>query len=188
MTSPHLPQSRHIALNPILDVRYWSLLAEILYPASAGSPYESVKSYKSWLLPLLNRTPFAPVVVSLLADSVSEVLDDERRKRLYESSHRAFLVLWPLAVSKFSADALMECFGALVSMPAKTMSEDLQSMGGIIVSAFRSSLGHTSNKRKVCHENLFQSLHFDTVSLPSNSFTRPSPSPTSRAGSPQSYI
>lgn len=185
-----MPQSRHTDPNPILDVRYWSLLADVLYPINATSPHESVKLYKSWLLPLLNRIPFAPIIVSLLALSASEVLDDEKRRKLHESSNRAFVVLWPLAVSKLTADALMDCFGALLGVLAKEKSttEDLQVMGSMIVSAFRSSLGNISNKRKACHNISFTFLKCShTVALSSNSFTRPLPSLTSRVGSLQLY-
>lgn len=121
------------------------------------SPHENIKLHKSWLLPLLNRTPFAPIIVSLLALSVFEVLEDEKEAKLYERSHRAFMVLWPLAVHKFSVDALMDCFGALVSVLAEeeNANENLQIMGSLIVSAFRSSLGNTSNKRKVRSTSIY---------------------------------
>lgn len=152
MDSPHSTQSRHTDSNPLLDIRYWTLLSEVLCPTTTTSPHENIKSHKSWLLPLLNRTPFAPIVVSFLTLSVSEVLDAEKRTKLYASSHRAFIVLWPLAVNKFTADALMDCFGALVSVLAeKNVNGDVQVMGSMIISAFRSSLGNTSNKRKVRH-------------------------------------
>lgn len=184
-----MAQSRQSGSNPTLDIRYWTLLADILYPSTSSSHQECIKAHKVWLLPFLGRTPLAPIVESLLALSASPTLVEQQRIELYRNSRRVLMVLWPLAVNKIGIDALLECFGALLVVmsredPGSQEDEDenILALGGMIISAFKSSLANASNKRKV-RVFVLHMITLGQVDDRSDSCTRPLPILTSRTGS-----
>ncbi|THH21561.1 hypothetical protein EW146_g35 [Bondarzewia mesenterica] len=156
----------HRASNPILDLRYWELLADILYPRNTAQTFNDyARLHKTWLHPLLSRIPIAPIVISLL--NLSTTLDDDARTHIYSISCRSISLLWPLAVAKITPDTLLDCFGALLGSLAshdtlrKLLAEDgLRKIGNLITASFRIAFSNSSNKKKL-HQTFVQH-HLET--------------------------
>ncbi|KAJ6604425.1 Urb2/Npa2 family-domain-containing protein [Mycena vulgaris] len=128
-------------LNPVLDLRFWTLLSDIVS--------DQPKSVKHWLLPLLNRVPVAPVVVSFLQLFIT--LEAELRAPLTAAVNRSLTSIWPLAVHKISAETLLECFGTFMGVLENIAepSDALEQVGVSIISSLRVSVGNSSNKKKL---------------------------------------
>lgn len=147
----------HRNANPILDLRYWQLLSDILCsPNEEAKHADACRAAKRWLLPLLNRIPLTPIVTAYLTLSAS--LDERDRTDLNEPLARCLAVLWPLASLKFSPDTLLECFGALLAYLAFVrLREDHRTdldphvvrIGALLISSYRTAYGNTVNKKKV---------------------------------------
>ncbi|KZT06756.1 uncharacterized protein LAESUDRAFT_774312 [Laetiporus sulphureus 93-53] len=142
--------------NCKLDLRYWKLLSDVIFSANVMSTNTSgsARATKTWLLPLLNRTPLAPITTSYL--SLSARLDVDRRVALNPFVSRCLTVLWPLAVPKFSPEVLLECFGALLAHIVETSLDtttllDQQNVPAalLIVSAYQSGFSNSANKKKL---------------------------------------
>lgn len=135
----------HRPANPLLDIHYWSLLEQVLFAQSNVQIRDKV-----WLIPLLNRIPLAPIVVSFVSLS-----SRHRDGTLEAKACRCLSALWPLAVSKFSSEALLECFGVLSGYLAAcdateyATNASFVTLGSLIVSSHRASLVNTSNRKKV---------------------------------------
>ncbi|TCD70050.1 hypothetical protein EIP91_005031 [Steccherinum ochraceum] len=132
------------AANPLLDIQYWSLLEQVLFAQSNVQIRD-----KAWLIPLLNRIPLAPIVVSFVSLS-----SRHRDGTLEAKACRCLSALWPLAVSKFSSEALLECFGVLSGYLAAcdaieyATNASFVTLGSLIVSSHRASLVNTPNRKK----------------------------------------
>lgn len=130
--------------QPLLDVRYWALLIDILHHDNAKIP-------RPWLLPILNRIPAVPILSAFLAQL-------HRHPQLVSPDvlgtvTRCYAILWPLAVPKANHDAIIDCFWALLPILASS-SEDLKSfdveeLGGMIAEQFSTSFAISPSKRKV---------------------------------------
>ena len=139
---------RHSLSSPALDIKYWSLLQDILLPQSVLQIQD-----KAWLIPLLSRIPIAPIVVFFIstcsqhAAQVSEALE--------LAACGTLSALWPLAVPKLSAESLLECAGAFFShwsscdKVGNVESKGFRSLGSLVVSSYRTALPNASNKKKV---------------------------------------
>ncbi|EKM60878.1 uncharacterized protein PHACADRAFT_133752 [Phanerochaete carnosa HHB-10118-sp] len=137
--------------NPLFDARYWSLLRDIL----VGSDVAKSRSAKAWLVPILQRTPLVPIANTVLtswmyhtAAVLAQVLP----------AAECLSILWPLAVPKFSPEALLECFGTVIRLlddyssffqaldpSARTRAEHVLTQ---IVDSYRYSATNASNKKK----------------------------------------
>ena len=113
-------------------------------------------------MPLLNRTPLAPIVTAYFTLAAS--LDERTRAGLNEPLAQCLAVLWPLASPKFSPDVLLECFGALLAyLTAIQPAEDhcfsidprIARAGALIISSYRTAYGNTVNKKKVRYDKKF---------------------------------
>lgn len=137
------------AFNPVADTDHWLLLAEIISPLKQT---DDSRRLKTWLVPLLNRTPLIPIVVAYL--NLLPSLTSSQREALSEPFVRCFVVLWPLATQKVNADTLLECFGAFLDafgVGSKELAtvEVLAVIGPVITSSYRSALSNSANKKKV---------------------------------------
>ncbi|KAH8100543.1 Urb2/Npa2 family-domain-containing protein [Cristinia sonorae] len=135
------------SVNPILDVRYWSLLENVLF-AQADIQLRD----KAWLVPLLNRIPIAPIAVSLVSLCSQHAV--ETSIDLEAKGCQCLFFLWPLAVPKFNSESLLECYGAFLvyfaSLGARRRSsESLVKLSSLVVATYRSSLVNTANKKKL---------------------------------------
>ncbi|KAL7285691.1 hypothetical protein ACG7TL_000796 [Trametes sanguinea] len=103
-------KSKDRAENPICDSRYWNVLYNILVSSGGEKHGDRVRALRAWLVPLLNRVPIAPIILTYLEVASSEGSLDIAQYTLFLG---CVSVLWPLAVPKFSPEALLECFGAV---------------------------------------------------------------------------
>lgn len=141
--------------NPVLDLRFWALLQSILLSSSSKSSKSSKTglAHNAWLIPLLNRVPLLPIVLSLLSNSLN--LPAQRREEIYFLSSRSLSLVWSLAAPKFSLDNLLECFGSILRVLEEEAAGSGENPGlvaicTLVTSSLRAALSHSSNKKKVC--------------------------------------
>ncbi|KAJ7900109.1 Urb2/Npa2 family-domain-containing protein [Mycena olivaceomarginata] len=129
------------ALNAVLDLRFWTLLSEIVA--------DQTKAAKHWLLPQLNRVPIAPILASFL--ELLPGVEAELRVPLTTAVGKSLASIWPLAVHKISAESLLECFGHFLGTVQQLSEVDdaLEQIGNSILSSLRLSVGNSSNKKKL---------------------------------------
>lgn len=132
------------ANNPLLDERYWILLRDVLL----GSDATKSRSVRAWIVPILQRTPLAPVVIVLLSlwprDGVPPTL--------VSASAECLSILWPLAVPKLSTEVLLDCVTAVVKLlrtSAVVQNARVEPFLQQILASYRYSLANASNKKKV---------------------------------------
>lgn len=147
----------------MLDVRAWTLLADVISSRNTSLPLNT-RPVKAWLMPILNRIPFAPITICLLNFLPS--LDPGCRRQLTLVVRRCLMVIWPIAVQRLGSDTLLDCFGAiLVAFNNCELDESLVQIGIFITSSYRTCLGNCSNKKKAClladilFRNLFSSSY-----------------------------
>ncbi|KAK0198611.1 Urb2/Npa2 family-domain-containing protein [Armillaria mellea] len=123
-----------------LDVRYWALLLDVISSPNA--------SLRTWLLPLSNRIPVLPVVVSFLKGLPD--VDVSARQNLMLLTRNCLATIWPLAVHKFTTENLLECFGVFLSS-AQCCQEDKNhdQIGQWLILSFTSSFSNSSMKKKL---------------------------------------
>ncbi|CCM02194.1 uncharacterized protein FIBRA_04274 [Fibroporia radiculosa] len=141
--------------NPLLDFRFWKLLADVL--TSSKTVYVNAKftpvTIKSWLLPILNRTPIAPIISGYF--TMSHLVDHDTLP-LTTLVSQCIVVLWPLAASKFSPEMLLECLGAVLAYLGKIHLDRLGhsqkaigTVASLIASSYRTALSNSAAKKKL---------------------------------------
>jgi hypothetical protein len=143
-----LPSGVFSEQSTILDERYWQLLSDVLLENS--SSYSTTPSYRIWLVPLLTRTPLAPIVTSLINLSVGSPI--EAAERIFNASSKAIRALWAISAPKMTPETLLECFSALLGYAASNtkLDENLAGIGRLISCSLRDTLYKSSNKKKAC--------------------------------------
>ncbi|OCH96588.1 hypothetical protein OBBRIDRAFT_765485 [Obba rivulosa] len=146
-------KERRADANPILDIRNWALLSDIL----VSSDSTNTRNVKAWLVPILNRIPIAPIVIAFLNLLAAQPTDTNLA--LFKPVSQCLAVIWPLSVPKFTPETLLECLGALftlartrelsVSDPKTDAGQAATRVVISIVSSYRSSLANSSNKKKL---------------------------------------
>jgi len=137
--------------NPVLDLRFWTLVQSILSSLSSKS-LKTGLSHNAWLIPLLNRVPLLPIISSLLSNSLN--LPAQKRDEIYLQSSRCLALVWPLAAPKFSLDNLLECFGSILRVLQGEIAGSGENPGLIticklVTSSLNTAFSHSSNKKKV---------------------------------------
>lgn len=131
------------------DIQIWKLLHDILQTSALAA--KAARPLRTWLLPLLNRTPCAPVLIAFLNSAEGHTPD------LLSVGSRALALIWPLAVPRISADTLLDCFGAVARLftpqfwqrcDNSTRTTVLRIVN-LVVSSYRSSLASSGTKKKV---------------------------------------
>ena len=135
----------------MLDERYWILLRDVLVDPDTLK----LRPVKAWLAPILQRTPLAPVAIAALASWVTHASGN------VHASADCLSALWPLAVTKLSAETLLDCFAAVIqlSIGYSKIQSSLGSDGRARINAlcqqllgsYRYALANASNKKKVGH-------------------------------------
>ncbi|KAK0208512.1 Urb2/Npa2 family-domain-containing protein [Desarmillaria ectypa] len=126
--------------STVLDVRYWALLLDVI-----SSPQASLRA---WLLPLLNRIPVLPVVIALFR-GLSGV-DVPVWQCLMVLTRDCLAIVWPLAIHKFTAENLLECFGIFLSSARCCQSDkNYDQIGQWLIHSFMSSFNNSSMKKKL---------------------------------------
>jgi hypothetical protein len=146
-------------VNPLLDLQYWQLLAEIVAPASPAlasltKTPAAARPTRVWLAPLVHRISFASLVSGYFRLSIS--LPPRDKTRLEDAVYPSLSVIWPLASPRFASETLQDCFGAaLVSVhaslehPTNQQTSALLKTFTLIVASYRSSVSNASNRKKV---------------------------------------
>lgn len=133
--------------SPILDVDHWQLLASII----ACGDTESSRRIKAWLIPLLNRTPFAPILTAFLDQAPR--LSPEIQTAVFTSFTLCFSFLWPLAKHKINVETLLECFSATLKFFCLDANQNLEKHRATVCSAvahtYLSTLPRASSHKKV---------------------------------------
>ncbi|KAG2116977.1 Urb2/Npa2 family-domain-containing protein [Suillus clintonianus] len=130
--------------NPVIDPRYWCLLCKVL----DGSVGVGARGLKVWLGSLLNRTPLAPIIISIL--TLLNGLPVTEAKELLMFVRQCFSVIWPLSVHKIGVETLLECLGAVLDVSSELLNyEAMDSMCEAVVSSYREALGNVGNKKKL---------------------------------------
>lgn len=142
--------------NPICDSRYWGLLADILGNSNAEKTDDRGRALRAWLIPLLNRIPIAPILLSYLELLSTSAQIDPSQSTL---ALKCIAILWPLAVPKVNPETLLECFGAVIQLGVSPDVSGLScgrvlALEGLpalsaIVSSYRAFLANAAAKRKV---------------------------------------
>ncbi|KAF8078378.1 Urb2/Npa2 family-domain-containing protein [Lyophyllum atratum] len=142
-------KDKETALNPILDVRFWTLLYDVVSSSSGQAAETHARPLKTWLPALLNRFPFAPTLLSLFG--LLRGLDTLPRKALSRVVSPCLAVIWPLAIQKLNTEAIVECFGSFMDTYISTTQpdENLACIGNVVTSSYRNCLWNSSNKKKV---------------------------------------
>ncbi|KAG5648160.1 hypothetical protein DXG03_006114 [Asterophora parasitica] len=152
-------KDKEIALNPVLDHRFWNLLYDVIASSNTKAQQTQTRSLKTWLPTLLGRIPFAPTVVSLLGRLGD--LDSTPRLELSKAVSACLAMVWPMAAQKLNTEAILECFSAFIDVyhQSRQAEDHLARIGTIITASYRNSLWNSSNKKKV-HSTFLQScLH-----------------------------
>lgn len=133
--------------NPLLDVDHWKLLSSIVCCADI----EGTRLVKAWLIPILNRTPFAPIFIAFL-DKVSR-LPPELQTTIFTPFALCFSSLWPLAKHKIHIEALLECFSATLNLFSLHVNQIIAKPCGPVCSAvaktYLSALPRAPSRKKV---------------------------------------
>lgn len=140
--------------NPVNEERYWVLLRDVFSASHQNrSASKQSRPSKIWLIPLLNRVPIAPIILSFL--SIIPKLSSVHRTSLVAAVKNCMVIIWPLAIHKITSDTLLELFGKYIEnillgdLVNRTDEDAVMGIGNLIVSSFKLSLANTSNKKKV---------------------------------------
>ncbi|KAG6885946.1 hypothetical protein C0993_007448 [Termitomyces sp. T159_Od127] len=142
-------KDKEIAVNPLLDLRYWTLLHDVIsFTSTGGSSWTQTRPLKTWLPPLLSRVPFAPSLVALF--HFLGRLDSTLRDSVVPVIFSSLEILWPVSAQKMNTEAILECFGAfLIAYYEAHGADHLVRIGSLIVTSYRNSVSYSSNKKKV---------------------------------------
>ncbi|KAH9853182.1 Urb2/Npa2 family-domain-containing protein [Lenzites betulinus] len=148
-------RSKDRSSTPVRDSRYWALLARVLAFPGADKHGDGGRAVRIWLVPLLNRVPVAPIILSYLESVAAEGSLDSAQHSLFT---QCIGVLWPLAVPKINPETLLECFGAALQLVVVLRDPDSSDGGlqalddrralSLIVSSYRTALTNSGSKRK----------------------------------------
>ncbi|KAG6902814.1 hypothetical protein C0995_011301 [Termitomyces sp. Mi166 len=141
-------KDNEITLNPLLDIRFWTLLNDVISSASAGGS-SGTRSLKIWLPNLLSRIPFAPTLVALLR--LLGRLDPTLRGSVNPVVFSSLAIIWPFSAQRLNAETMLECFGAFLTAYHGGHGADdyLVQIGSLIATSYRNSVVNSSNKKKV---------------------------------------
>ncbi|KAH9921960.1 Urb2/Npa2 family-domain-containing protein [Epithele typhae] len=154
--------------NPLYDSRFWGLLSDVLCVPHAARASDHGRAIRAWMVPLLNRIPISPIVLSYLEAYHSGCRDAVFG---FEIAARCIAVLWPLAAPKFNPETLLESFGAVIRLGASANAPvspfnlpqtlDVSRALTAIVSSYRSCLANWAAKRKHLY-TLFLGRHLSS--------------------------
>lgn len=146
-----LTRMGHSSTSPVLDERYWALLRDVLVDPDTLK----LRPVKAWLVPILQRTPLAPVVIAALASWVKHASNN------IHASAECLSALWPLAAAKLSAETLLDCFAAVIQLSIgyskiqRSLGSDaharINALCQQLLGSYRYALANASNKKKVRH-------------------------------------
>jgi hypothetical protein len=127
---------------PILDLRYWTLLANILSDAASSTA--------SWISSLLGRIPFVAITTTLLRSGTQQ---SDQIDRLATNFQAVFTVCWPIAVKRCNLDTLADCFYASIEFAASstqsTIHGSFQTALCSVLQAFQHAVSESTTIKKV---------------------------------------
>ncbi|KAI0690683.1 Urb2/Npa2 family-domain-containing protein [Cytidiella melzeri] len=158
LTTLHFSSSNHL-----LDLQIWQLLSDILHvSAKSTTGSRTSRTLRTWLLPLLNRIPTAPILVAFLG-----LADHDFPTALLYVGCRTLSLLWPIAVPKINIDTLLDCYSAVVrclarrewQQPEGNTREAVTRLVDLVVASYRSSLSNSVAKRKLYAKFIQTTFH-----------------------------
>ena len=131
-------------MNAVLDIRYWTLLTDVIHAHNRIADASNPRPLKVWLGAILVRVPIVHIVLSFLNLYA-------RRDDLSKAVSACLVALWPIGVQKTTTETLLECFCAsLPVIQAHDADEGLATVASLAVNSYRNSLANNSSKKKVC--------------------------------------
>ena len=147
--------------NPILDLRYWTLLVDIISFTDLQLQNAKSRPQKTWLKPLLNRIPIVPIVLAFI--SLIRTLSESDCLSLTPVVRQCLAIVWPLGIQKATSDILLECFGGVLNVSKDDDgiggNDSLSNIGEMVTASFRIAFENTSNKKKVRSSNFSYRLY-----------------------------
>ncbi|KAH7108380.1 Urb2/Npa2 family-domain-containing protein [Auriculariales sp. MPI-PUGE-AT-0066] len=131
--------------TPLVDVRYWQLLGDILVQATD-------KSVRQRLSPVVQKVPIVPILTAYFVQ-----LAKSHRAATHELSKkvaRCLDVLWPWTVAKARDDALLDAFWTLLRVclleDGCSCLEPLNVIVAMLLAQVRKLFASSTSKRKIC--------------------------------------
>ncbi|KXN84790.1 hypothetical protein AN958_12084 [Leucoagaricus sp. SymC.cos] len=132
-------RSQSTTTSPIFNPRYWGLLLDVLSDKSNARPL------KTWLTPVLYRTPLQPILSVFLA-KLNEVGSPSES---VETVSSCVSIIWPISAQKISLEHLADLFNLLLQKADEgTLTPGIISIGNLVTSSYCASLGNSVNKKK----------------------------------------
>jgi len=124
--------------SSIFNSSHWELLLDVL---TCQGPLST------WLPSLLYRTPLLPVLSAFMSKFGEAGSPVELSTVVYSCVSR----LWTLAESKMLLEDLAELFSLVLrKIDEGHLTSGIISIGILVTSSYRTSLGNVANKKKVC--------------------------------------
>ncbi|KAF9451771.1 hypothetical protein P691DRAFT_698549 [Macrolepiota fuliginosa MF-IS2] len=134
-------RARSVSTNSIFNQEYWKLLLDVLSDKSSST----TRPIKTWLTPLLHRTPLQPILSTFLTKLREINCCDELANRFFS----CIAIMWPISVQKMSSENLADLFGMLLQQADEAdLSPGIVNIGMLITASYRTSLSNSVNKKK----------------------------------------
>jgi hypothetical protein len=138
--------------NPLIDIRYWKLLLDVISSQDSGVSQAQEGSTsrlpKTWFSALLLRIPIGVILLSFLTLLKGARPDD--LEQLILVAHSCLSSLWPVGLNKMNTELLLDCWGTFLQIFEETgPTEGFSQIGTLLSKSYRNSLAISSGKKKV---------------------------------------
>lgn len=137
--------------NPLIDIRYWKLLLDVISSQDSASQAQEGSTSglpKTWLSALLLRIPISVILVSFLT-LLKEARPDDL-EQLILVVHSCLSFLWSIVLNKMNTELLLDCWGTFLQIFEDTgPTEGFFKIGALLSKSYRNSLAISSGKKKV---------------------------------------
>lgn len=144
-------RTRGFSANPLIDIRYWKLLLDVISSqdnASQAQEGSTSRLPKTWLSALLLRIPISVILLSFLT-LLKEARPDDL-EQLISVVHSCLFLLWPVGLNKMNTELLLDCWGTFLQIFEETgPTEGFSKIGALLSKSYRNSLAISSGKKKM---------------------------------------
>lgn len=143
-------KSQSTSTSSIFNLTYWKLLADVLSDDPAVA-----RNRKTWLPSLLHRVPLQPILSAFLTKFGEAGSPVDLSAAVSECIHS----MWRLSSRKILIENLADLFNLVLQITdEKNLTPGVVSIGILVTSSYRASLGNVMNKKKFYHLFLQSSL------------------------------